>query len=108
MIYRDDLPNSVDEIVFRILLFKLFNKIETWERLERALGPISFADYRFDRYDKILTKAMAEGLASRGIPESSEAQEVAALVNRAIAQTRQLARGLYPTELEQEGLPTTN
>jgi hypothetical protein len=61
VIYRDDLPNSVNEVVFRILLFKLFNKIETWERLERALGPISFADYRFDRYDKILTKAMAEG-----------------------------------------------
>ena len=49
VIYRDDLPNSVDEVVFRILLFKLFNKIETWERLERGLGPISFADYRFDR-----------------------------------------------------------
>jgi hypothetical protein len=61
VIYREDLPNSIDEVVFRILLFKLFNKIETWERLERALGPISFADYRFDRYDKVLTKAMAEG-----------------------------------------------
>ncbi len=61
VIYRDDLPNSVEEVVFRILLFKMFNKIETWERLERALGPISFADYRFDRYDKVLSKAMAEG-----------------------------------------------
>ncbi|TPE62631.1 hypothetical protein FJQ54_05435 [Sandaracinobacter neustonicus] len=61
VIYRDDLPNSVDEVVFRILLFKLFNKIETWERLERGLGPISFADYRFDRYDEVLTTAMAAG-----------------------------------------------
>lgn len=61
VIYRDDLPNSIDEVVFRILLFKLFNKIETWERLERGLGPISFADYRFERYDKVLSKAMAEG-----------------------------------------------
>lgn len=61
VIYRDDLPNSIDEVVFRILLFKLFNKIETWERLERALGPVSFAEYRFDEYDKVLTKAMAEG-----------------------------------------------
>lgn len=61
VIYRDDLPNSVNDVVFRILLFKLFNKIETWERLERALGPISFADYRFDRYDKVLSKAMDEG-----------------------------------------------
>jgi hypothetical protein len=61
VIYRDDLPNSIDEVVFRILLFKLFNKIETWERLERALGPITYADYRFDRYDAVLTRAMAEG-----------------------------------------------
>jgi hypothetical protein len=61
VIYRDDLPESADEVVFRILLFKLFNKIETWERLERALGPISFADYRFDRYDEVLSKAMADG-----------------------------------------------
>lgn len=61
VIYRDDLPKSADEVVFRILLFKLFNKIETWERLELALGPISFADYRFDRYDEVLSKAMAEG-----------------------------------------------
>jgi hypothetical protein len=61
VIYRDDLPTSVDEVVFRILLFKLFNKIETWERLERALGKISFADYRFERYDKVLTTAMAQG-----------------------------------------------
>lgn len=61
VIYRDDLSNAVDEVVFRILLFKLFNKIETWARLEQALGQISFADYRFDRYDKVLTKAMAEG-----------------------------------------------
>lgn len=61
VIYRDDLSASVDEVVFRILLFKLFNKIETWERLERALGSISFAGYRFDKYDKVLTKAMTEG-----------------------------------------------
>lgn len=61
VIYRDDLPGAVDEVVFRILLFKLFNKIETWERLEQALGPITFADYQFDRYDTVLTRAMADG-----------------------------------------------
>ncbi len=61
VIYREDLPATIDEVVFRILLFKLFNKIETWEKLEGALGSILFADYRFDRYDKVLSKAMAEG-----------------------------------------------
>src|SRR6266851_1295327 len=51
VIYRSDLPASDDEVFFRILLFKLFNKIETWQLLERALGGIHYAEYRFDRID---------------------------------------------------------
>lgn len=62
VIYRDDLPQTPTEIVFRILLFKLFNKVETWQRLERALGPLTFDDYRFERYDGILSRAMAQGI----------------------------------------------
>src|SRR6266567_4787398 len=30
VIYRDDLPDDETNLFFRILLFKLFNKIETW------------------------------------------------------------------------------
>ena len=41
VIYRDDLPASADEIFFRIVLFKLFNKIATWTTLEAAFGPIT-------------------------------------------------------------------
>lgn len=61
VIYRDDLPKSPREVFFRILLFKLFNKIETWERLERAFGPVTFEDYRFAAYDQELAKAMRAG-----------------------------------------------
>ena len=61
VIYRDDLPNSPREIFFRILLFKLFNKIETWELLEQTFGPITFEDYGFEHYDRVLTKAMQDG-----------------------------------------------
>ena len=61
VIYRDDLPKSPREVFFRILLFKLFNKIETWELLERTLGPITFEDYRFGAYDAVLTRAMQAG-----------------------------------------------
>jgi hypothetical protein len=50
-----------DELIFRILLFKMFNRIETWELLEESLGGISLAAYDFDRYDSVLTKAMAAG-----------------------------------------------
>jgi hypothetical protein len=61
VIYRPDLPNSPREIFFRILLFKLFNKIQTWEMLQDTLGPITFEEYRFDRYDQVLQRAMQAG-----------------------------------------------
>ncbi len=61
VIYRADLPNSPREVFFRILLFKLFNKIETWELLERSFGPITFDDYHFSRYDEVLARAMRDG-----------------------------------------------
>jgi len=48
-------------VFFRILLFKLFNKIETWELLEQSLGPITFEDYRFARFDDVLGRAMRDG-----------------------------------------------
>lgn len=61
VIYRDDLPSTEIEICFRIMLFKLFNKIETWNLLERAFGSITFADYSFNHYDKVLSQAMKAG-----------------------------------------------
>ena len=63
VIYRDDLPASAEEIFFRIVLFKLFNKIDTWTTLEAALGPITFKNYSFRHYDRVLTRAMASGAA---------------------------------------------
>lgn len=63
VIYRDDLPDGADEVFFRIILFKLFNKIETWELLEESLGPITYESYSFRRYDRVLTKAMEAGRA---------------------------------------------
>jgi thymidylate kinase len=63
VIYRDDLPDSPEEVFFRIMLFKFFNKIETWNALENALDPLTFEDYSFDRYDKVLTGAMDGGAA---------------------------------------------
>jgi hypothetical protein len=44
-----------------VLLFKLFNRIETWSLLESTLGPLTFEDYRFERYDAVLSAAMREG-----------------------------------------------
>lgn len=51
-----------DEIVFRVLLFKVFNRIETWELLVRQLGETpSWGGYDFTAYDKIMGDAMRRG-----------------------------------------------
>ena len=57
VIYKGD--QSVPEVFFRTILFKLFNKIETWELLESRLGPITWADFSFARFDDILTEALS-------------------------------------------------
>lgn len=52
---------SPSDIFFRTLLFKIFNRIETWELLRRECGEITFGSYSFARYDEILGAAMARG-----------------------------------------------
>jgi len=59
VIYNDTLPNTPKEVLFRILLFKLFNKIETWELLRSKVGDLTFESYSFDKYDKILSDAIS-------------------------------------------------
>jgi thymidylate kinase len=61
IIYGESRPTSVEEVFFRIMLFKLFNKIETWIELERALGPLTYEGYSFKHYDNVLTSAMGKG-----------------------------------------------
>lgn len=47
-----------DELLFRIILFKIFNRISTWEFLEDELGEITFKDYSFKAYDKLLLEVL--------------------------------------------------
>lgn len=112
VIYRDDLPRSPREIFFRILLFKLFNKVETWELLEDALGPITFEDYRFAAYDGVLARAMQAGRriysaayimppGSRAFGRSAKHQNHLLLLERMMAD--QLAERLAQTCTMQEG-----
>lgn len=61
VIYRPDLPTSAAEVVFRILLFKMFNRIDTWQLLEARIGELSYARYDFELYDAVLTDAMRAG-----------------------------------------------
>jgi hypothetical protein len=48
------------ELLFRILLFKTFNKIETWNLLTKNLGVISWKEYNYRDYDQILSKSHQE------------------------------------------------
>ena len=43
-----------EEIFFRTLLFKLFNKIETWKGLESKLGPLAWKTFDYEKYAAVL------------------------------------------------------
>ncbi|WP_200479948.1 nucleotide kinase domain-containing protein [Azospirillum brasilense] len=57
----DPFLRTPHEVFFRTMLFKLFNKIETWQLLERKFGQITWADYNFEDYDRILSHAINSG-----------------------------------------------
>lgn len=61
VIYQDGLPVEREEVVFRILLFKLFNRVATWETLSEEIGALTLADDPFDRIDEILSSELRAG-----------------------------------------------
>ncbi|MDO8515509.1 MAG: putative DNA base hypermodification protein [bacterium] len=46
--------NSKD-ILFRIFLFRLLNKTETWNFLEKYFGQVSLSNFKFKTYDQVLS-----------------------------------------------------
>ncbi len=52
---------TFEEVFFRTILFKIFNRIETWELLKKEIGEISFRDFSLEKYDQTLTAAMKAG-----------------------------------------------
>ena len=61
VIYRDGLPQDPNEVIFRILLFKFFNRIETWEAITSRLGLVTLADDPFVRIDELLSSELDAG-----------------------------------------------
>ena len=57
VIYNGD--QSAEEAFFRTILFKLFNKIETWELLQSRLGTVAYQGFKFEKYDEVLTAALS-------------------------------------------------
>ncbi|MGW6405277.1 nucleotide kinase domain-containing protein, partial [Streptomyces sp. NPDC055134] len=54
-------PQDWDDVFFRTLLFKIFNKESTWQLLTRELGEVRWADYDYREFDRVLSAAFAAG-----------------------------------------------
>ena len=54
-------PQDDRNQVFRTLLFKMFNKISTWQLLEDVFGDITWEAFDIDAYDRDLGAAFAQG-----------------------------------------------
>ncbi|GAA0981763.1 hypothetical protein GCM10009555_050420 [Acrocarpospora macrocephala] len=90
-------PQELDEVVFRILMFKIFNRIETWELLTDSLGaPPTWDGYDFAAYNSVLTAAMARGervysgayiVPNPGFGEARKHGNHLRLIERAMAST---------------------
>src|SRR3989344_2366270 len=52
---------SGEDTLFRIFLFRLLNKTETWIKLEKALGGISLKNFNLNKYSNVLSELKKEG-----------------------------------------------
>jgi PAS domain S-box-containing protein len=86
------------------------------KRLERQIQEISEQEKRRigqDLHDGLgqyltgiafMSRLLQRKLAERQVPEAIDAEKIATLVNKTVFQARDLARGLCPVELENNGL----
>ena len=54
-------PGNLEDDVFRVLLFRTFNSIDTWEHLEAEVGEISWRTFDLAVYERVLTKGAQRG-----------------------------------------------
>ncbi|QGG43209.1 hypothetical protein GEV26_08000 [Aeromicrobium yanjiei] len=47
------------EVAFRVLLFKIFNRVSTWELLTSELGTPAWETFDFEAYNRVLSSAFA-------------------------------------------------
>ncbi len=97
VIYKGD--QSPAEVFFRTLLFKFFNRVETWELLQRELGEVRWATFALERYDKVLCRSMARGDKIYSAAYIMPAAERVSGVRKHVTHLRLLER------MMEEGLP---
>ena len=59
VIYRGD--QAPAEVFFRTILFRIFNKVETWELLAARFKEVRWSTFKFEAFDEALTAAMEQG-----------------------------------------------
>jgi hypothetical protein len=57
--YRGD--QSWDEVFFRTVLFKIFNRVSTWRQLVGRVGEVTWDGYDFAVYENVLQDRLAAG-----------------------------------------------
>ncbi len=99
VIYDNNRSKNEEEVILRILLFKIFNKIETWEYLEKQLGEyITLSNFDLNIYSNILQEAMNLGhviytsaymsCASKEFGYDKKHQNHLALIDKMVVQER--------------------
>lgn len=56
-----DGSQQVEDVLFRVLLYRFFNKPTTWKVLENTLGAIEWSTYDSERYARILDEELVAG-----------------------------------------------
>lgn len=59
VLYEGD--QSEEEIFFRAILFKIFNRIETWETLRERVGTPSWRKFKYEQYARLLDSVIERG-----------------------------------------------
>lgn len=59
--YKADRAQTLSEVFFRTLLFKIFNRIDTWEHLETRLGQLSWEHTRLEDIEIVLDEMLRHG-----------------------------------------------
>jgi PAS domain S-box-containing protein len=100
----------------RLLLFSIIHDVTERKLLEQQILDISEQERQRlgqDLHDSLggqltgvalMSKALAQRLTAKSIPEGEVAEEVVRCINDAISQTRAIAHGLCPVELSRAGL----
>jgi hypothetical protein len=59
--YGADRSQEPRELFFRTLLFKIFNRIETWQAIEEAIGPLTAEGVDLEKISTVLEGLLAKG-----------------------------------------------